>query len=132
MEVKGTLKYRKVQRTPQTGENAGKKLSLIHISNKAITRANMSHPCRIAAKTLGTAFLPLDFLLLPTICDFQCIIDGIVNLVFGTLRIAQFASVSIALVRSVGQSLPEMCIRDRCITVLRNCCAHHALSLIHI
>ena len=25
MEVKGTLKYRKVQRTPQTGENAGKK-----------------------------------------------------------------------------------------------------------
>ncbi|RGX82817.1 DNA-binding protein, partial [Segatella copri] len=24
MEVKGTLKYRKVQRTPQTGENAGK------------------------------------------------------------------------------------------------------------
>ena len=32
MEVKGTLKYRKVQRTPQTGENAGKKkLSLIHI-----------------------------------------------------------------------------------------------------
>ncbi len=27
----------------------------------------MSHPCRIAAKTLGTAFLPLDFLLLPTL-----------------------------------------------------------------
>ena len=25
MEQKGTLKYRKVQRTPQTGENAGKK-----------------------------------------------------------------------------------------------------------
>ena len=25
MEVKGTLKYRKIQRTPQTGENAGKK-----------------------------------------------------------------------------------------------------------
>ncbi len=25
MEVRGTLKYRKVQRTPQTGENAGKK-----------------------------------------------------------------------------------------------------------
>ena len=25
MEVKGTLKYRKVQRTPQTSENAGKK-----------------------------------------------------------------------------------------------------------
>ena len=25
MEVKGTLKYPKVQRTPQTGENAGKK-----------------------------------------------------------------------------------------------------------
>ena len=25
MEEKGTLKYRKVQRTPQTGENAGKK-----------------------------------------------------------------------------------------------------------
>ena len=24
MEQKGTLKYRKVQRTPQTGENAGK------------------------------------------------------------------------------------------------------------
>ena len=36
-------------------------------TSKAITRATMSHPCRIAAKTLGTAFLPLDFLLLPTL-----------------------------------------------------------------
>ena len=25
MEQKGTLKYRKLQRTPQSGENAGKK-----------------------------------------------------------------------------------------------------------
>ena len=29
MEVKGTLKYRKVQRTPQTGENAGKKKCML-------------------------------------------------------------------------------------------------------
>ena len=41
--------------------------ALLCNTNKAITRANMSHPCRIAAKTLGTAFLPLDFLLLPTL-----------------------------------------------------------------
>ena len=43
--------------------------------------------------------------LLPAICDFKSIIDGIVNLVFGTLRIAQFASVSLALVRSISQSI---------------------------
>ena len=41
--------------------------TLLCNTSKAITRATMSHPCRIAAKTLGTAFLPLDFLLLPTL-----------------------------------------------------------------
>ena len=55
---------------------------------------------------VNTSFCKFILELLPAICDFQCIIDGIVNLVFGTLRIAQFASVSIALVRSVGQSIP--------------------------
>jgi hypothetical protein len=42
---------------------------------------------------------------LPTISAFQGILDGIVNLVFGTLRIAQFASVSLTLVRSVSKSI---------------------------
>ena len=37
--------------------------TLLCNTSKAITRATMSHPCRIAAKTFGTAFLPLDFLL---------------------------------------------------------------------
>ena len=55
---------------------------------------------------VNTSFFKPTLELLPAICDFQSIIDGIVNLVFGTLRIAQFASVSIALVRSVGQSIP--------------------------
>ena len=41
--------------------------TLLCNTSKAITRATMSHPCRIAAKTLGTAFLPLEFLLLPTL-----------------------------------------------------------------
>ena len=54
---------------------------------------------------VNTSFFKLTLELLPAICDFQSIIDGIVNLVFGTLRIAQFASVSLALVRSVSQSI---------------------------
>ena len=41
--------------------------ALLCNTSKAITRATMSHLCRIAAKILGTAFLPLDFLLLPTL-----------------------------------------------------------------
>ena len=43
--------------------------------------------------------------LLPIISDFQGILDSIVNLVFGTLSIAQFTSISLALIRSVGQSI---------------------------
>ena len=37
---------------------------------------------------VNTSFCKFILELLPAICDFQCIIDGIVNLVFGPLRIA--------------------------------------------
>ena len=37
---------------------------------------------------VNTSFFKLTLELLPAICDFQSIIDGIVNLIFGTLRIA--------------------------------------------
>ncbi len=41
MEVKGTLKYSKVQRTPQTGENAGilghKQIQAINVMKLKIT-----------------------------------------------------------------------------------------------
>lgn len=53
----------------------------------------------------NTSFCKFILELLPAICDFQCIIDGIVNLVFGMLRIAQFTSVSLALVSSISQSI---------------------------
>ena len=32
--------------------------ALLCNTSKAITRATMNHPCRIAARTLGTVFLP--------------------------------------------------------------------------
>ena len=40
MEQKGTLKYRKVQRTPQTGENAGKKKWVCYFGNRPSPRAS--------------------------------------------------------------------------------------------
>ena len=41
--------------------------TLLCNTSKAITRKTRSHPYRRAVKTLGTVFLPLDFLLLPTL-----------------------------------------------------------------
>ena len=37
--------------------------TLLNNMSKVIARTSICHPCRIAAKTFGTAFLPLDFLL---------------------------------------------------------------------
>ncbi len=49
MEQKGTLKYRKVQRTPQTGENAGKKkwyaTSVTDRSPRCITEGTEKGAC---------------------------------------------------------------------------------------
>ena len=53
-------------------------------------------------------FCKFTFELVPAICHSQCALYSIVNLVFGTLRIAQFASVSLALVRSVSKSILEI------------------------
>jgi len=56
MEVKGTLKYRKVQRTPQTGENAGKEkvtaasvegVHLIVRNTKSWSNAELRKKCKI-------------------------------------------------------------------------------------
>lgn len=44
--------------------------TLLNNMSKVVARTSICHPCRKAAKTLGTAFLPLGFLLLPTYCDF--------------------------------------------------------------
>jgi len=90
---------------------------------KAIVSANMCtlEAISILAETdalyLGSLLVLIDKLqantslcefileLLPTTCGFQDILDNIVNLVFGSLSIAQFASVSLALVRSISQSI---------------------------
>ncbi|CUQ61290.1 Uncharacterised protein [Segatella copri] len=55
---------------------------------------------------MNTLFCEFILELLPTTCGFQDILDNIVNLVFGSLSIAQFASVSLALVSSISQSIP--------------------------
>ena len=53
----------------------------------------------------NTSLCKLIFELLPIISDFQGIHDGIVNLIFCTLCIAQFANVCFALVRSISKSI---------------------------
>ena len=72
MEQKGTLKYRKVQRTPQTGENAGKKKWY------ATSVTDQSPPVHHASGAFFT-FLPLKAFFLKNSLNFASLCNIFIN-----------------------------------------------------